>query len=265
MTQKNHNFIIGPTDTDSISFCKGDGTNFTPEEQKDLLKELNEISPEFMIWEDDGFYDTAIALKAKNYLLYDKKKDKKIIKGSAFKTSSKEPILRQLMDDMIQAILDEKSDTLPFIYERYCQLARTIKDIKPWCQKKTITKSVLKCKGHETLSTEEKKANGIRKNETDVWDAIKNTHFQEGDKAYVWPCVVKDEITQQPIMRKNKTTGLKEVTGYKPKRIITTGLALAENFNQDKICLDKMLKRCYDTVVIFKNIINMDDFKYYDE
>lgn len=251
-------------DTDALSICKPDMTPWTTEEQYGFLAELNKEFPDLIKFEHDGYYKTFIVIKAKNYVMQDEDGDI-TYKGSSIRDQKKEPILRQMMDEMIGAMLEDKMDTLPFIYERYCQLARTIKDIKPWCQKKTITKSVLKCKGHETLSTEEKKANGIRKNETDVWDAIKNTHFQEGDKAYVWPCVVKDEVIQQPIMRKNKTTGLKEVTGYKPKRIITTGLALAQNFNQDNICLDKMLKRCYDTVVIFKNIINMDDFKYYEE
>ena len=82
---KNHNFIIGPTDTDSISFCKPDMSPFSPEETKQLLAEINAMSPEFIEWEDDGYYEVCITLRAKNYVLWDGKK--KTVKGSAFKTS----------------------------------------------------------------------------------------------------------------------------------------------------------------------------------
>jgi hypothetical protein len=69
-----YNFNISVTDTDSISFCKKDKSGFSETERKALLDELNEISPEMMIWEDDGYYDTIIVFRAKNYALWDGKK-----------------------------------------------------------------------------------------------------------------------------------------------------------------------------------------------
>jgi len=250
--------------TDSISFCKKDGEPFTEEEQLSLLAELNSIMPEFMIFEDDGYYDICIALKAKNYLLYNKIKNKKTIKGSAFKTSSKEPILKQLMEDIIQALLDEKIESLPSIYERYCDLARNVTDIQPWCQKKTITKSVLKCVGHKDMLDTEKKEKKIRKNESDVLDALNGRKVQEGDKVYIYPKVVETITEDIPKYKRNKKTDELELIGYKTKTTVITGLGHAEDFD-GKYCIDKLLKRCYDTVNIFKNIIDMNKFVKHKE
>src|ERR1043165_2986458 len=92
---KQYNFNIGPTDTDSISFCKMDGGAFSEQERAALLAEINKLSPEFIEWEDDNYYEVCIALKAKNYVLYDGKK--KTVKGSAFKSSGKEPAMKEFM------------------------------------------------------------------------------------------------------------------------------------------------------------------------
>lgn len=100
-----HNFNIGPTDTDSISFCKKDGSPFSKEEQTILLNEINDISPEFIEWEDDGYYQTCIVLKAKNYILWDG--EKMTIKGSSFKTATKELALKQMMLDIVQVLLEK--------------------------------------------------------------------------------------------------------------------------------------------------------------
>jgi hypothetical protein len=74
----NHNFVIGPCDTDSVSYCKQDMSPFTSEEIDNLLSEIKQLSPEFMEWEDDGYYDTCIVLRAKNYVLWDGKKKSKV-------------------------------------------------------------------------------------------------------------------------------------------------------------------------------------------
>lgn len=169
--QNNHNFIIGPTDTDSISFCKEDGTSFSAEERSKLVKELNDISPEFMIWEDDGFYEKVIVLKAKNYVLYDGKKI--TIKGSALKATTKAPALKEFVREMIQTIIDEKYDYVN-IYNRYVQEILNIRspdDIRRWAAKKTVTDKIYESE---------------RTNETKVKDAIGDTDVQEGDKIYVY-------------------------------------------------------------------------------
>ena len=82
-----HNFILGPVDTDSISICKPAGAPFTEEEMQSLLDEINSYFPEHIKYADDGYFPRCVALKAKNYILYDGKKIK--IKGSSLKASTK--------------------------------------------------------------------------------------------------------------------------------------------------------------------------------
>lgn len=165
----NHNFQIVNADTDSISFCKSDLSFLSVEERKALIKEINDISPEFMDWADDGYYKKVVILKAKNYVL--QKEDGKItIKGSAFKDQKKEPALRQFMKDIVNEILNETFDYIG-VYNRYVTEILEIKDISKWCSKKTITPKVL-----EANDTGKKK----------VMKAIENTEYVEGDKLYVF-------------------------------------------------------------------------------
>jgi hypothetical protein len=166
---KQHNFIIGPTDTDSISFCKQDNSPFSKEELKALLDELNGISPEMMIWEDDGYYKTVIAIRAKNYVL--EKFDGTITyKGSGVKSTMKEVALREFIVRIIKEILDE-TNRFTEVYNEYVQEIMDIKDISRWSSKKTITPSVLNPK----RSTEQK-----------IKDTIAGTEYREGDKIRVF-------------------------------------------------------------------------------
>lgn len=245
-----YNFKLINADTDSIMVAKPNGEPFLEDEQKTLIKEINDMFPEHINWEEDGYFSRCVVLKAKNYILLPDGETKYKLKGSSIRDQKKEPILKQMMEEMIQAMLDDKTEGLSDIYERYCDMARNVTDIKPWCTKKTITKSVLKCKGHELLSVEEKKEQGIRKNETDVWDAIKGIHVQEGDKVYLFTDVVSREVI------------IKEYKNGKTKEKITEilGLKLAQDF-QGSYSVDKLLKRCYDTVKIFSNVIDMTKFE----
>ncbi len=164
-----YNFRIGPTDTDSISFCKQDMAPFPDSEIKNLLKELNEISPDMMVWEDDGYYKTVIAVSAKNYVL--EKQDGTIIyKGNSIKAPMKEIGLREFIKEIIGEIL---KDTNQFteVYNKYVKEINDIKDISRWSSKKTITPSVLDPK---------------RANESKIKDAIVGTEYVEGDKIRVF-------------------------------------------------------------------------------
>lgn len=157
--------------TDSISFCKEDMSEFTQEEVEKLLKEINDLSPEFMQWENDGLYKHCIAVKAKNYILYDGKK--LTIKGSAFKSSTKPQALKNFMNEIIQCILDDKYN-YDEIYKKYLKMIHNIKtteDVKLWSTKKTLTDKVLESE---------------RTNESKVRDALENSEYTEGDKFYVY-------------------------------------------------------------------------------
>src|SRR5579885_2518145 len=92
--KKQHDFILGPVDTDSISICKQDGSEFTSQEQQNLIDEINSYLPKYIVYANDGYFNKVIILKAKNYILYDGKKIKK--KGSSLKSSKIEKGLSDL-------------------------------------------------------------------------------------------------------------------------------------------------------------------------
>lgn len=166
MTQ--YNFIIAPTDTDSISFCKPTGAEFLPEEVKSLITELNGISPEYMVWEDDGYYDTIICIKAKNYIT--RKHDGTLVyKGSGVKATMKEVALREFIKEIIDEILND-TNRFEEVYTKYVKEIMSIQDIKRWTSKKTITPAVLEPK---------------RLQEQKLFDAIQGTEYVEGDKVRV--------------------------------------------------------------------------------
>lgn len=166
---KHHDFLIAPSDTDSISFCRREFTPFSDEERASLLKELNDISPDMMIWEDDGYYKTVIAIRAKNYVL--QKMDGTIVyKGSGVKATMKELALREFIKRIIDEILNE-TNRFTEVYTEYVKEIMDIKDISRWSSKKTITPAVLNAK---------------RLNEQKVKDAIVGTEYGEGDKIRVY-------------------------------------------------------------------------------
>lgn len=164
-----YNYIIGPTDTDSISFCKPDMSPFSEEERAAILKEINDLSPEFMQWEDDGYYKSCLVIRAKNYVLWDGKK--RTIKGSALKASTKEKALKSFIDEVIDLLLQGKKDKILFTYLRYAKEILNLTDMSQWSTKKTVTKSVL---------------NPERTNEQRVLDALEGSDFSEGDKVYMF-------------------------------------------------------------------------------
>jgi len=165
----NHQFQISNCDTDSISFCKSDGTYFSLEERKQLVKEINDISPEFMKWADDGYYKKVIILAAKNYIL--QKEDGKITyKGSSLKDQKKEIALKEFLYEIIDAMLNEKYNYIE-IYNKYVKEILNLKDIKRWSSKRTIS---------------EKTFSSPRSNETKVKDAINGTEYKEGDRIWVY-------------------------------------------------------------------------------
>lgn len=144
---------------------------FSEEEVNTLLNELNDISPDFMDWSDDGYYSFCIAAKAKNYILYDG--EKKTIKGSAFKSSTKSTALKEFMGEVIQSIFNEQFN-YEEIYNKYIRQIFSIKsneEMKLWCTKKTLTDKVLESE---------------RTNEAKIRTALEDSDYTEGDKFYVY-------------------------------------------------------------------------------
>lgn len=250
--------LIVNLDTDALSFCKKDMTPMPPEEQKDLIAELNSLFPEKIKFAHDGYFQVFIVVKAKNYIMYDGKKIK--IKGSAFKSVKTEKIMKAFMDEIIDCLVFDKMNDLLPIYKKYVKIAANTTDVMPWAKRATITKAILKCKGY---TEEDIKDKTLRRNETDVWDAVKNTHFQEGDRVLLYPVILGSETHQEPIMRKNRKTGEMEHKGFKDVTTVKYGLKKVEEYNND-IDNEQLIKRVYDTLKIFKNVLDMTQFLNYN-
>lgn len=163
------NFTLVNCDTDSISYCKADHSDFSQEERIELLKDLNSLYPEKISFEDDGYYKTVIVLKAKNYVLWDGKKIK--TKGSALKASTKEKALKELIAETVQYILDGKELQVVDLYHKYVKEALDVSDMSRWASRKSITEAVL---------------NPERTNEQKVADALEGEEFQAGDRRYFY-------------------------------------------------------------------------------
>lgn len=166
-----HDFILGPVDTDSISFCKKDMGSFSEEEQKFLLDEINSLLPEKIKMAHDGYFDSVLVCKAKNYVLRDFNGKVKI-KGSALKATTKCKALQKYIKEVITLLLDNKQDELLNLYHRYIKDIINLQDITVWCSKKTITAKVLSAE---------------RTNEQKVLTAIEDLEDkQEGTKIWVY-------------------------------------------------------------------------------
>jgi DNA polymerase elongation subunit (family B) len=155
-------------DTDSISFCNNDRSEFTKETQDDLLKDLNSKFPSMIHWEHDGIYKSVIIIATKNYVLWDGVKLK--YKGSAIKASTKEPALKEFIKVIIDAMLNDQ-DNYVEIYHRYVKEILDVKDMKRWASRKTLTEAVF---------------SSPRLNETKIKDAVAGTEYVKGDRVYMY-------------------------------------------------------------------------------
>lgn len=163
-----HDFKVIACDTDSVFFKKKDEAEFTEVEAEKLMSELNSLYPKNIKWELNGIYKKQITAKAKNYILFDGHKIK--TKGSALKASTKERALKEFIDEIVQAILNDNTNYTD-IYNKYVKETGNITDIKRWVSRKTISS--------KTLSSE-------RTNESKIRDAIAGSDYREGDRCYLY-------------------------------------------------------------------------------
>lgn len=163
---KEAEFPLVNADTDSISIASP--SPWTEMSRALTLECLNSLSPARIRWEDDGTFDSAVVIAAKNYAL--KQGDKVKVKGASLKASMKEPRLRQFVSDVLGSLLAGNQDILP----QYNQVARdilTLGDITPWCHRKTVTEAVVA---------------GARTAEAKVLAALEGTDWQQGDKVHLY-------------------------------------------------------------------------------
>lgn len=171
-----YNFILTCVDTDSVTFCKPDGTAFSQEEYKAILNDLNsKLPPKTQLTFEDQF-QRLVVLKAKNYI-YRTSKGQVKLKGSSLKDSKLEPILKEMNNKFIEVLLSDETNNekilekMLTIYHSYVILVDTITDIKPWGKKLTISAKTL---------------TNTRSNEANVRKAIEGTEYREGDKIYTF-------------------------------------------------------------------------------
>ena len=242
MEVKNHDFIPVSNDTDAISFRKQDGTPFSQEEQDKLIDEINSIIPKMLEYEDDGYFETIIVVKAKNYVM--RTPDMKVkFKGSSLIDVKKEPALRELLNECIMDLLDTEGENCLDIYHKYIKEANNIQDISRWATKKSITDKVLK---------------PARTNEQKIFDAVKHLNPREGDKYYVYTA---DAGLNQKVV-KGELVFLKS---GEPKMEKTTKLKVVEEWSNDEVKAH-YTKRVYMTIDILKNVLDMEQFiKYHNK
>lgn len=247
-----NNYNLINCDTDAIMIAKSDGAPWTEEEQAKFLEALNSQFPEKIVFEHDGYYDSVCVFGSKNYALLPHGATKIKTKGSSIRDQKKEPALREMMDKMIEAMIYHRLEELPGIYKQYIKEALNVQDISRWAQKKTLTESILVCKGYTQADIKSKK---VRKNETDVWDAVANeVGMQQGDKFYTYPVIIGNNVESGRIGKNGKPLKDKvsEVTGYK----------LTKYFTGDHD-VEKLLERVYATVKIFELVLDMSQFVDY--
>lgn len=219
-----YNFQFILSDTDSVMFCKPDGSEFSQEEIDRLVGEINSRLAEQLNFECKGQYKRVLIAKAKNYALYDPtapENEKLEIKGSGLKATTKEKNLRDIIKFIVESFLyiDDEQERIATILEKYHKTVdeiMNIQDISGWCSKKTITSKVL---------------NPERSNELNILNAIGNKPVQEGDKIYVF---------------------------YKNDK----ELALGENF-KGEYSKTKLLEKLYKTVKIFEKVLDISLFPNY--
>ena len=241
---KTHNYVLGPIDTDSISFTKPDMSPFSEEERIELLAEINGLMDELIIWEDDGYYDTIVIVKTKNYIL--KTGDKVKFKGSSMVDQKKEPAMLGMVKEIGNSLLKGIDyDDLSEIYMKHLKEAVNVKDIHRWCAKKTITKAVLDCETNPDARLQERK----------LWDVMQGKGLSEGDKIYVFDYLAGEK------QKKVKGELIFDSKG-KPKMVEDIQLKCAEDWSGNTHD-PKLAQRVWATFDIFKTILDMKQFPKY--
>ena len=151
-------------DTDSVSFVPNPQVSM-----RQCLEYINMLSPDGIVWEDDGIYEGVIVVKAKNYLLSQNGKLK--YKGSALKATMKEKALARFLKETLALLLQNDIAGAEKLYLDNVESIKYLQDISDWTSKKTVTEAVLKPK---------------RTTEQRILDAIGDKPVQEGDKIRVF-------------------------------------------------------------------------------
>lgn len=237
-------YILVSNDTDSIKFCKEDGSPMTDKEMSEILELMNSAVPEKIILEEDGYYDKFLVIKSKNYVTYDSSKEEgkqMVYRGSSIMDQKKEPRNKDFMMEIIHDIMFNESKGCKDILTKYIEEIHNMKDISRWCVKKTITKTLL---------------TSTRKNETKVTDALDLDTVQEGDKVWLYNAIdgVIPDVDKEGVHKKDRKGNLK----YKPNKILKT----PEKWTGDHD-VEHYMKRLIATLKILENVLDIKDLIEY--
>jgi hypothetical protein len=103
-----------------------------------------------------------------------------------------------------------------------------------------------------------------RTTEQKILDSLQGATPQMGDKIYVY--FTEEKTTEEvPKFRKNRKTGLQEQVGTTIKETIVNNLSLKENWDpaNPNHSVDTLLKKLYNTLVIFEEVIDISKFTKY--
>jgi len=156
-------------DTDSCSFSKQDGSEFTHDEQMTCIDEINDTLPEMIKFSHDGYLTHLLIVRTKNYAYVED--GKKTIRGASLRATSKEPALKAFIIEAIDMLLFEDSPDIHSLYVKYVKKILALDSIDDWCSKRSITNKVFESE---------------RANETKIVDAIRGKEFSIGDKIYIY-------------------------------------------------------------------------------
>jgi DNA polymerase elongation subunit (family B) len=227
-------------DTDSIMIKKKDSSFWTKQEREIFLQEMNQIFPELILWEDDGYYDRVIVVKPKNYVLLEEGSKKIKIKGSSFKDAKKELAMKEMLQEITKGLVYEKD--WYSIYENYLQEISNIEDISRWVTKLSISEKLLE--GNDTSKKRK-------------LEAIKDIDYQLGDKVYLFR--KKDGV--RPKLKGGEKQYYKKTGELMTEENII--YCLENKFNGD-YHIPHYLKRVYATLEILKNVIDIERSPRYD-
>lgn len=158
-------------DTDSVQLAKPDSSPFSKQEIDSLLESFNKQFPPKIVWELNTTFQKLLVLRIKNYV-YQTEDGKIKFKGSALRSPTLEPALKEFIDKIVFSLMNDKpKEEMVKIYNSYIEEIFNLKDPNRWAMRKTISDKTL---------------NSTRKNETKIADAIEGTEIQEGDRAWFY-------------------------------------------------------------------------------
>ena len=130
---KNNGYDVVEIDTDGLYINELE----TAISMNFLVNLLNDMLPELINVEPDGYYENMISLKKKNYILDD---GKQLVYKGATKGRSLEPFLKDFIHSVYQGLIDNIS--IDNIYSDYVHFVENIKDVRHFIKKGNIHKTL---------------------------------------------------------------------------------------------------------------------------